>query len=193
MTGVSKRMRGAGLVVGVLVAAMAGGFLANLAFQKPTDSASSTALREDFFQTRPVHATASDGIESLTIATGELDTGVEAVFMLDGVTGQLRGGVINTNTRKFSMWFNYDGLVADLGITTVKNPKFLLVTGELPFTAGRTGRLGKVVVYVAELNSGWVAAYGVPYDSTAYAAARPTTVKLVPLDRFKFRELSIRP
>lgn len=193
MTGVSKQMRGAGLVAGVLAAAVCGGFLASVLVQRSGATSESQALRDGFLRALPVHATASDGIEALTMCTGELDTGVEAVFILDGVTAQLSGGVINTNTRKFSMKFTYGNLVEDLGISTVKNPKFLMVTGQLPFTAGRTGRLGKVVVYVAELNSGWIGAYGVPYDSTRYANGQLTTVPLVRLDGLKFRESIIRP
>src|SRR5271165_2686600 len=103
MTGVSKRMRGAGLVVGVLAAAVCGGFLASVLVQRSGAASESQALRDGFLKALPVHASASDGIESLTMCTGELDTGVEAVFILDGVTAQLSGGVINTNTRKFSM------------------------------------------------------------------------------------------
>jgi hypothetical protein len=201
MSSVLKRLCGAGLVLGVIGGAVLGGFLAQRlghglsADNAPFDNvtAGSDAIRDGFFKANSLHATASYGHESLVMATGEVDNGIEAVYMLDGLTGELNGGVINNNSRKFTIRYVYNNVVKDLGADTVKNPKFLMVTGELPLTQGRGTRMGRCVLYIAELNSGYVVAYGAPWDATRYASMQVTTVPLVPLDRFKYREAIIRP
>ena len=193
MSSLFKRLRGAALALGVTAGAVLGGFLSNQLFQRAGASADTDALRDDFFKALPVHAVASNSMESLVMCTGEMDTGIEAVYVLDAVTGELRGWAHNTNTRKFSMQYTYSNFLEDLNAKGVKKPKFIMVTGQLPSAYGRSIRVGKAILYVAELNSGYVAAYGVPWDSTRYANGQPTSVALVPLDRFKFRESIIRP
>jgi hypothetical protein len=196
MTSVLKRLRGAGLVFGVIGGAVLGGFLAQkLWHDSSSESAAgeTDAIRDGFFKSTALHATASFGHESLIMATGEVDSGLEAIYILDGLTGELNGGVINNNSRKFTIRYTYSKVLQDLGADTVKNPKFLMVTGELPLTQGRGTRMSRCALYIAELNSGYVVAYGAPWDATRYASMQTTSVPLVPLDRFKFRDAIIRP
>ena len=53
----------------------------------------------------PLHATATDRQDTFAIATGMVDDGIEAVYMLDFLTGDLRAAVLNPNTRTFSSTF----------------------------------------------------------------------------------------
>jgi hypothetical protein len=196
MTSVLKRLRGAGLVLGVIGGAVLGGFLSQKLWSglgADHATASSDDVREGFFKANALHATSSFGRESLIMATGEVDSGLEAIYLLDGLTGELHGGVINVNTRKFTIGYKYTQVLKDLDAGDIKNPKFLMVTGELPLTQGRNQKMGRCALYIAELNSGWVAAYAAPWDPTTYANRQTGSASLVYLDKFKFREATIRP
>ena len=50
----------------------------------------------------PAHATASSQLENLVIATGNVDSDGEAVFILDALSGDVMGWVLNPNTGKFT-------------------------------------------------------------------------------------------
>ena len=56
-----------------------------------------------------------------------------------------------------------------------KKPKLLMVTGGASFSGGATGNLrpANVVVYVADAESGNVAAYGILWSRAMEAAGRP--------------------
>ena len=196
MTSLFKWLRGSALVIGVIGGAVLGGFLAQrfgTSAGEEIASSDASPLLAGFLKARSVQATASQGQEALVMATGEVDSGIEAVYVLDSLTGELNGGVINNNTRKFTIHYSYKNIVQDLGAGTVKNPKFVMVTGELPITQGRGQRMGRSALYIAEMNSGFVVAYGVPWSSTQYAGGQSADVPLVPLDRFKFRQAILRP
>lgn len=195
MTSVLKRLRGAGLVLGVIGGAVLGGFLAQrLGRDSVPDRAAGEAgrIHEGFFKANALHATASNSQESLIMATGEVDSGLEAIYVLDGLTGELRGGLINVNTRKFTIGYTYKQVLQDLEANNVKNPKFVMVTGELPLIPRRT-KMNRCSLYIAEVNSGWVAAYSAPWDNTAYTNRQTASVPLVLLDKFKFRDAALRP
>ena len=99
------------------------------------------------------------------MCTGEVDVGIEAVYVLDVVTGELKGGVLNIRTGKFMTAYSYSDVAKDLHADGVKNPKYLMVTGEAQTTQGfgANGRIGRSVLYIAEVNSGWVACYAAPW------------------------------
>ncbi len=139
------------------------------------------------------HATATHSVEGLIVATGEIDTALEGIYILDAVTGDISGAVLNPSNRKFGARWTYSGVMKDLGLAQVKNPKFVMVTGVAETRQGyRGGKLGRAILYVAELNSGSVAAYGVPWQPSKMAAGQAYTDTLVPLDWFKFRNAVIR-
>ena len=70
---------------------------------------------------------ATNSNDALIIATGEIDTGVEGVFTLDLLTGELRGAVLNPARAKFVAKYAYPSVAKDF--EAAKNPKFLMVTG----------------------------------------------------------------
>ena len=146
----------------------------------------------------PVHATATQGQDSFAIATGELDDGVEALYFLDFLTGELKAAVLNPRSGKFTAFFAYKNVFKDLGIdlTEVKNPKFLMVTGATDMRQGVPGtnvKFGKGVIYITELTTGKIGAYTVPWNRAAFVANQKIEAFLVPLDSVQGRVVAIRP
>ena len=121
-----------------------------------------------------VHATATQGSGNFAIATGFVDDGVEALYFLDFLTGDLRAVVMSRRTAEFDAFFEYN-VQQDFGRTS-KNPKFLMVTGLVDLPRGRgTTQLGSSLIYIAEATSGQVFSYALPWNSSLYAAGKPQT------------------
>jgi hypothetical protein len=152
-------MLGLGVTLGVLVCAaaftglVAGGYAASLrGFQFP----------------KPVlHASATESTDSMAIATGLIDEGVEGLFVLDFVTGNLQVAVINPRTGQLGGLYHHN-VAADLGAQQGKAPKYLLVTGQAMFRSF-TGNIrpAQSIVYIADSTSGRYAAYMLPWDRQA--------------------------
>jgi hypothetical protein len=138
----------------------------------------------------PIHAVATHGDEQCAIATGPIDSNIEAVYVLDTVTGNLKAAVLNLQTGKFMSFFEHD-VKNDLAVS-VKNPKYLMVTGAADLRRGLAGQIGSSVLYVAEVTSGQVAAYGMPWTSGRANMAAPFKGPFILLDGFKFRTANIR-
>lgn len=118
-----------------------------------------------------VQATATDGVDNFAIATGFVDDGVEALYFLDFLTGDLSAVVISRRNGNFDARYEYN-VQADFGATT-QNPKYLMVTGIAALPRGRRNtQLGKSLIYIAEATSGQVYAYALPWNSTASAAGQ---------------------
>jgi hypothetical protein len=111
----------------------------------------------------PLHASASDHAQSFALATGALDEELEAVFFLDFTTGELTANVLSPINRHFYASY-HTNVVRDLRIDVSRNPQFSIVTGNAAFRPGG-GQVqpGNSIVYVAELTSGKLAAYAVPW------------------------------
>ncbi|HEV3021060.1 MAG TPA: hypothetical protein VGX76_01275 [Pirellulales bacterium] len=170
MTNALKRNRAVWLAAGVLLGLAAASFLPH----------------------SPAHAVATDRMGDFAIATGPLDDQVEAIYFLDFLTGDLRAAALNLYTWKFGSLFATN-VIDDLGIELDKNPRYLLVTGNalLKRNAGPITP-GSSAVYVAELTSGKIAAYVVPW-SQAYNNSRiPIAGKILAVDVMKFRTAPIR-
>ena len=135
---------------------------------------------------RPLHAVATDRNDTFAMATGPLDQDVEAVFFLDFLTGDLRAAVPNRNG-VFSIYYDYN-VMKDLEVAPGRKPRFLMTTGGANLQRrGATGQLGNTIVYVAEVTTGNVAAYGVPWNPSARSSNRTIRLALQPLDATKFR------
>lgn len=139
----------------------------------------------------PVHATATHGQDNFAICTGVLDENLEGVFVLDGVTGELKGAAMNVQTRTFNTWFEYN-VTRDLP-TNTKNPQYRIVTGVTNIRqVVAAGQLGRTVIYVAEVTSGQVVAYGVPWVTGRHSSPVMLREPFIPLARWQFRTTAIR-
>ena len=141
-----------------------------------------------------LHASASAVGDGFSMATGAVDDDVEGLFILDNLTGDLRGLLLNVRTGKFNSFYSYN-VVEDLGTAKVKNPKYVLLTGHAAFRDGIGSprmRLSRSAIYVAELDTGVVAAYAVPWSTGHQQFGRTTKAKFIALDRAKFRDVALR-
>lgn len=149
-------------------------------------------LISGFWPHTPLHAVATDRFDNFAIATGPMDEAVEAIFFLDFLTGDLRAAVIGDQTGTFTSFYQYN-ILQDLEVDPSKNPRFLMVTGYADLRRGSARmRPGRGVVYVAELTSGKVAAYAVPWNPQARAAGQVFKGSLIRLDVTQFRTAAVR-
>ena len=136
----------------------------------------------------PLYAVATDRIDTFGMATGQVDAEVEAVYFLDFLTGDLRAVVLGKQPRMWTGFFHAN-VSADLGIDPQKNPKFLMVTGmtDLRRSGGTRLQPSDAICYVAEITSGKVAAYAVPWSPSLYAAGQSQNALLVLVGVTRFR------
>jgi hypothetical protein len=114
--------------------------------------------------TSPLHATATDRQDTFAMATGIVEGGVEAIYTLDFLTGDLRGAVPAFNApRSFSALYAHN-VMQDLGVEVGKNPKFMIVTGTAPLRSAGQIQFGGAVIYVVEIGSGKLAMYAVAFS-----------------------------
>ena len=149
-----------------------------------------------FWPNTPLHAVSTDRAGSITIATGLIDTDVEAVFFLDAQTGTLRAGVPSIRqTGGFQATWECN-LTADLATVVTRvnvaikaqnagrrggaalpelqlpqTPKVMMVTGLLDIRQG-PARVppGRSLVYVSEATTGVILAYALPWSPNAHRA-----------------------
>jgi hypothetical protein len=140
-----------------------------------------------FWPQCPLHAVSTDRCQTYAMASGALDEDVEAVYLLDFLTGDLRGAALNRQTGKFTAFFA-ENVVDELGVDPSKHPSYLMVTGMANLRRGGA-RLqpSMAVIYVAEVTTGRVAAYSVPWSPAAHAMGRPIQQPMMLLDVSAFR------
>jgi hypothetical protein len=141
----------------------------------------------------PAHASATDRQDNFAICTGFLDPEIEAVFVLDPLEGSITGMAISPATGVFAASYRHD-VRADLGVTNPAQAKFLMLTGVARFkrTAG-AARPGESVLYIADVASGKLAAYAVPYSQQALINGTPTPpLPLKLLQVVPFRQTTVR-
>jgi len=178
----------AGLALGL---AIGGALAAGVYLGSQGDSAQRAALNE-----LRLKASASHGADSFAMATGDIAEGVEGLFCLDFLTGDLSCFVINPRTGTPGGLFRTN-VVADLPADkgTGKKPAYVLVTGQFQAKGGNYGGGGQMagsLVYVADANSGMVAVYAMPWNKQASTAAATQGGKLLRLYAGKVRALEIR-
>lgn len=140
----------------------------------------------------PLHAVATDRYDTFAIATGPVDDQVEAIFFLDFLTGDLRAAVMN-QYGKFTAFYHYN-ILADLAVEQGKAPRYLMVTGINDIQRGAArARPSRAIVYVAEINSGEVAAYAIPWVRQSWVGNQLVKAPMIPMDKTKFRTAAVRP
>ncbi len=145
-----------------------------------------------FWPQSPVHAVATDRYENFAICTAVVDNdGSEGLFVLDNLTGDLKGFLLNGQTGKFAFSASKN-IMGDMGIAPNQKPKFLLVTGNMRVRAGG-GRIrgSNSVLYVAELTTGRLIAYTLVATGRAGVGNQGGTFGS--LDMVQFRQVQVRP
>lgn len=141
----------------------------------------------------PANASASSQLDNLVISTGSVDGDGEAVFILDALSGDVMGWVLNPNSGNFTAVYKYN-VVRDLGIDPTKAPKYVMVTGNQQFRRGAGGvQLAGCVLYIAELTTGKMVALGFPWNRALRSGVTPFSGVFVKLDLVPYREIVIRP
>jgi hypothetical protein len=137
----------------------------------------------------PLYAVATDRSESYAMATGPVDNEVEGVYFLDFLTGDLTALVLGRQARVWTGVFNTN-VSQDLKVDPQKNPKFMMVTGMVALRRSGGSRLqpSASICYVAEVTSGKVAAYAIPWSPSMYAAGQMQNGNLVLVGATLFRE-----
>jgi hypothetical protein len=133
-------------------------------------------------QGQPAQATATDHSDDFAIATGHLTVEMEGVYLLDFKTGFLQGTVMNRQTGKFQQFYKRE-LAQDFDLKGRQKPKFIMVTGAMQSAVSQVPI--NHVLYVAEINSGKLKAYTMPYRGEVRAGT--TSEALMPLDETLFR------
>lgn len=145
-----------------------------------------------FLPQAPLHAVATDSNPNCIIATGPVDSGVEAVYVLDTLTGDLKAAVVSKRQPGFQAQFVRNVLV-DFALEQGKKPSFLMVTGIADIARGPGGvRPSSSLIYVAEINTGALCAYVIPWAAEAHSADKPIAGTLMPWGMWKFRIAAIR-
>jgi len=138
----------------------------------------------------PLHAVCTDRSESFAMATGPVDTEVEAVYFLDLLTGDLKALVLGKMPGTFSGFFQTN-VGQDLGVDPTKSPKFMMVTGLANIRrAGGRQQYGIGCCYVAEVSSGKVAAYAIPWEPSFHASNRVQQGPLTLMGTMSFRNFT---
>jgi hypothetical protein len=146
---------------------------------------------EGLWPTVPLHATSTHGLDKFAIATGLVDNGVEALYFLDYLTGDMRAAVIDPKTQRFNSFFTRN-IAADFG-GAGRSTGYLMVTGYADMPRGRNNfQFAQSIVYVADVTTGGVAAYTIPWNSSMQAAGVTQYGQFQPLDVRMFRQQVIR-
>jgi hypothetical protein len=129
-----------------------------------------------------VHGLGSLTADKFAACTCPVDNNSEGFFILDFLTGDLTGGVLNpqAGAAKFTRVFSYN-VLADLGVQAgAKEPRFLLLAGGMNFVGPGANTMAQSVLYVTDVSTGVTAAYAIPW--VVQQARVPGRAELVLLD-----------
>ncbi len=137
----------------------------------------------------PLSAATADRNEKFGLITAPVSVNSEAVFVIDYLTGRLSGALLQ-RTRSGTAFVNfyYRNLAEDFKVGASGEPYYAVSSGfaEIPNTGG--SQWGQSALYVAELTSGKVGAYAIPYQITQRALPPQP---LTPIGSFPFREATV--
>lgn len=141
-----------------------------------------------FWPHEPAYALATDRSAKYALVTSPAGSQMEGVFLLDFLTGNLQGRVLNIRNATFTRSY-FRNIAADFELDPKTEPQWAIVsgTGQLSATRGVTWATG--VIYVAELTTGKVIAYAYPFTETQVVQE---PVPLEPVAFFPWRE-SVTP
>lgn len=133
----------------------------------------------------PVAASSNDRDgNKFGIMTTPISVDAEGVFVLDYLTGRLTGAVMNVRTAKFGVVYGRS-VAADFNVNPKVQPHYVFVGGRATLSSRGRVTPATSVIYVAEMTSGKVIAYGLNYQTPR--ARNPVLQPLSPLDVLNFR------
>ena len=137
-----------------------------------------------FWPHEPLRANA-DRNEKFAMTTAMLGRGIEAVFVLDFLTGRLTGAVLN-NQGDTIVYIYGRNVAKDFNQADADGAgNYAIVSGFSQRKARAGIQWGQSSIYIAELSSGKVICYGIPYQNLSRPARGP--VELLPISNFSFR------
>jgi hypothetical protein len=147
-----------------------------------------------FWPSVPLHAVATDKIETFSMATGAVEE-YEAVFFLDHLTGDLHAYVVGRlgNGGFGVLQHSYRKVLQDFKTDEDKTPKYLMVTANSDLNRRSGGGMllpSRAVLYIADVTSGVANAYALPFSTTMHNAGRPVlNGEFLPLCSFPIRKV----
>lgn len=141
-----------------------------------------------FWPHEPLQAATSDRSAKFGMLTNSTGfAGLEGVFVLDYLTGQMTGAVIDQKSGKFLISYSRN-VAKDFGVDPKSTPQYAFVGGRASIAGGRGVSPATGVIYVGELTSGMVIAYGMDYR----ILRKPVAKLFFKLDAFRFREAALK-
>ena len=133
---------------------------------------------------RPLTAATSDRNEKFGMCTAYVAENLEAVFVLDFLTGRLTGACLSKQGNQFVVFFEAN-VALDLQVQSAK-PQYAMVPGLATIRATPGTQPAASVIYVSELTTGKVGCYGIPLRLPN--AKNLVPVKLAAIDVYTFRD-----
>ena len=139
----------------------------------------------------PLFAASADSADDVVVATGRVADDVEGLFVLDGLSGDLQCTVFNPASNAFNTIFRKN-VLPDLQLNATKNPRFLMVTGEVMGMRRGAQQVGASMVYVVEASSGRFAAYAIPWNRSAFMSGQAQQGPFILLQAGSIRTAAVR-
>lgn len=131
--------------------------------------------------------------KSLSMATGSIELGTDALYTLDHLTGDLTCWILNSRSGAVSTSFRVSAATA-MGITGEAD--YVMTTGYMEFSGGNEGNVKPAlsVVYVGDGNSGKAVCFVLMYNKQALVRGDATGGELRLISQMETRSInSIRP
>lgn len=173
---------GLALAIGIAIGMAAGG-----------DQTAADLSADPMFRGMPVRAFGSSSGESYALTTGPVDGETEAVYAIDFLTGDLYAWVYYPRIGQFGAQFGPYNVTTDLKSEAGKTPSYVMVAGQSDIRGpGGQSTFANSILYVADSNSGMVAAYAIPWDRNLAAQGAPQQATFARLGLFQGRKAAIR-
>ena len=137
-----------------------------------------------FLPNTPLQAVATDRSDTFAMATVSLDESIEAVCFLDFLTGNLGAATVSKMNGQFVAFWGCN-VNKDLGVDPAKSPRYMIVSGnaDLRRVGGAQSGPSRGIIYVAEITSGKVGAYCIPWSPAVRNQATPARGQIKCLER----------
>ena len=142
-----------------------------------------------FWPHEPVAASGNDRDAKFGILTTPMARNVEGVFVLDYLTGQLSGAVLNPATGTFNHTYSRK-IADDFQVDAKAKPSYVFVAGQAVLPRNQLARFpGASVIYIGDKASGRVIAYKVNFPQTRAAVK---LAGIIPIATYQFGVARLR-